>query len=234
MLRFCSASPAIPDSTKAASAALRAALVDLDAAECRLVMFHVTMGHGAGAELRTLRALDPGARVIGCSCAGVSGDASEVTVATCRGVDAANSRTKSVDMASALPERGADFCAVMMIAPGIDVDMDESIAGVESVRGPQVESLFANLAVTMGQLVARTGSRRPIGVLHTDCGARGRLMLDHVSKGETVARMRHPLLGDDCGPWLEMYGFGEITFLGGHNLFHDYTSPLYVFMRGQA
>ena len=102
------------------------------------------------------------------------------------------------------------------------------------MRGPQVESIFANLAVTMGQLVARTGGRRPIGVLHTDCGARGRLILDHVSKGETVARMRHPLFGDDCGPWLGMYGFGEITFLGGHNLFHDYTSPLYVFTRGQA
>ena len=106
MLRFCSASSVIPDSTKAASAALRAALVGTDAAECRLVMFHVTMGHDAGAALRTLRALDP------------------------------------------------------------------------------------------GQLVARTGRRRPVGVFHTDCGARGRLKLDHVLKHETVARMQHPLFGD--------------------------------------
>jgi hypothetical protein len=144
MLRFCSASSVIPDSTKAASAALRAALVGTDAAECRLVMFHVTMGHDAGAGLRTLRALYP------------------------------------------------------------------------------------------GQLVARTGGRRPVGVFHTDCGARGRPVLDHVSKDETVARMQHPLFGDDCGPWLGMYGFGEVTFLDGRNLFYNYTSSLYVFPRGQA
>ena len=400
MLHFSSASSAVPDTARAATAALRAALVDVDASECRLVMFHVTMGHDAGAALRTLRALAPGARVVGCSCAGVigregvneslralalmvvTGDAGEVTVATCRGFDGARSRAKSAAMARALAERATGFRAVLMIAPGIDVAMDEAIAGVESVLGPQVpifggtasdnmkgiatyqciddevledgaflvgfsdptlalesqathgfvpagveltvtratgnrvheldgepawqaytralgltpdatpgdtippgavgvrlsaelaaeygdshllrvithrepdgtfllpvtcavgtrlslmrrdeERIFANLAVTMGQLVARTGGRRPVAVFHTDCGARGRLMLDHVSKDEIVAKMQRPLFGDACGPWLGMYGFGEITRLGGRNAFHNYTSSLYVLTRTAA
>ena len=91
--------------------------------------------------------------------------------------------------------------------------------------------IFANLAVTMKQLIGRTGGKRPVAVFHTDCGARGRLLLDRVSKDEIVADMQRPLFGDSCGPWLGMYGFGEITILGGRNLFHNYTTSLYVFTR---
>jgi small ligand-binding sensory domain FIST len=73
-----------------------------------------------------------------------------------------------------------------------------------------------------------------VAVFHTDCGARGRLMLDRVSKDEIVAAMQTPLFGDTCGPWLGMYGFGEITVLGGRNLFHNYTTSLYVLTRPEA
>ena len=84
------------------------------------------------------------------------------------------------------------------------------------------------------ELVERTGGQRPVAVFQTDCGARGRLMLDRVSKEEIVADMQRPLFGAETGPWLGMYGFGEITQLGGRNMFHNYTTSLYVFTRRQG
>ena len=52
--------------------------------------------------------------------------------------------------------------------------------------------IFRNLAVTMKELTTRTGGRRPVAVFHTDCGARGRMMLDRVAKDEIVADMQRP------------------------------------------
>lgn len=397
MLHFYSASSSIPDTTRAATAALKEALAQTSAAECRLVVFHVTMGHDPGAALRALRAVVPGARVVGCSCAGVigrdganeslralalmviTGDPDEVTVEHRDGVTGQNSREVCADMARAMRARAPALRTAMLIAPGIDVAMDDAIAGVESVFGEDLtlfggtasdnmkgiatyqcvddavfqrgaflvgfsdptltietqathgfvaanvefevthatgnrvhtldgepawraytrglglsesatpgntippgavgiqlsdalaaeygdshllrvithrepdgtmlmpvtcptgtrlslmrrdeERIFANLATTMKQLVARTGGGRPAAVFHTDCGARGRLMLDRVSKDEIVRDMQHPLFGDTCGPWLGMYGFGEITVLGGRNVFHNYTTSLYVLSR---
>ena len=91
--------------------------------------------------------------------------------------------------------------------------------------------IFANMAKTMKEITARTGGIRPSAVFHTDCGALGRLLLDRVSKDEIVAAMQKPLYGGNCGPWLGMYGFGEITVLGGRNRFHNYTTSLYVLTR---
>jgi len=397
MLHFHSASVTIPDTAAAATAAIRQALAGASAADCRLVVFHFTMGHEPDAALRALRAEVPGARVVGCSCAGVigreganesmralalmaiTGDADEVTVTHCDGFTGETSRARSTALARDLAARADGVRAAMLIAPGIDVDMDEAIAGIESVFGPEVpifggtasdnmkgiatyqcvddrvyeqgaflvgfsdptlslesqathgfvatgpeytvtratghrvheidgqpawrvytaalglpESaalgdtippgalgvklsaelaaeygdthllraithrepdgtllmpvgcpagtrlslmrrdearIFANLATMMAEITARTGGRTPVAVFHTDCGARGRLMLDRVSKDEIVANMQRPLFGDACGPWLGMYGFGEITLLGGRNRFHNYTTSLYVLTR---
>lgn len=400
MLQFHSGSSSIPDTARAAVAALGSALDGVDRGACRLVMFHVTMGHDPGVALRALRAALPGARVIGCSCAGViardganealralalmvvSGSADEVHLAHTDGFTGATSRALAASLAESLKARTTDLRAVMLIAPGIDVAMDEAIAGIESVLGPDLpifggtasdnmkgiatyqcvddtvyqqgaflvgfsdptlefhstvthgfvaagvelevtsatgnrvhtldgkpawtaytqglglpetatpgdtippgavgvplpaalahecgdshilrvithreadgsfimpvtcapgtrlslmrrdeDRIFANLAVRMAELVERTGGQRPVAVFQTDCGARGRLMLDRVSKEEIVNDMQRPLFGDDTGPWLGMYGFGEITQLGGRNMFHNYTTSLYVFTRKQA
>jgi hypothetical protein len=397
MLRFASASSTLPDSTRAATAALDAALAELGDAPCRAVMFHVTMGHDPGRALAALRARVPDARVVGCSCAGVigrdganesmralalmaiAGDPGEVTVVHADGVTGATSFAVSAELARQLVAAQPGVNAVMMIGPGIDVAMDDAVAGIESVLGPNITifggtasdnmkgiatyqcvddtvyqhaaflvgfadptltletqathgfvpagvelevtratgnkvheldgepawraytralglpetatpgdtippgaagvalspelaaeygdshllrvitrrdpdgtlympvscpvgtrlslmrrdeaRIFANLDVTMRQLVERTGGRRPVAVFQTDCGARGRMMLDRVSKDEIVGNMQRPLFGDDCGPWLGMYGFGEITVLGGRNVFHNYTTSLYVFTR---
>jgi hypothetical protein len=358
------------------------------------------MGHDPAVALRAIKAAVPQARVVGNSCAGVigrsganesmralalmavGGPVGEVTLAHCNGVYGENSRATTQSMAEEIRSQVGSVQSAMYIGPGIDIDMDEVIAGFEAVFGGEtvlfggtasdnmkgiatyqcvddatyehaaflvgfsdptlaIETqashgfvpagiefevtratghrvheldgrpawqvyaqglgltatatpgdtippgalgvalspdlaqeygdshilrvvthreadgtflmpvtcpvgtklslmrrdearIFANLAVMMDELTSRTKGLRPVAVFHTDCGARGRLMLDRVSKDEIVAAMQTPLFGDTCGPWLGMYGFGEITVLGGRNLFHNYTTSLYVLTRPEA
>jgi hypothetical protein len=400
MLDFASATSAIPDTHKAATTAIREALTTLDAARCQVVVFHVTMGHDPEVALRAIKAVVPHARVVGNSCAGIigrdganesmralalaaiAGPSSEIAVVSCDGVYGETSRATTQKLAEEVRHQLGPVQSAMYIGPGIDIDMDEVVAGFEAVFGtetvlfggtasdnmkgiatyqciddkvyehaayligfadptlsittqathgfvpagiefevtratghrvheldgkpawqvythglglaptatpgdtippgalgvalsPELAAeygdshilrvvthcepdgtflmpvtcpvgtrlslmrrdegrIFANLGVTMNELVSRTGGLRPVAVFHTDCGARGRLMLDRVSKDEIVADMQGPLFGDTCGPWLGMYGFGEITVLGGRNLFHNYTTSLYVFTRAEA
>jgi hypothetical protein len=92
--------------------------------------------------------------------------------------------------------------------------------------------IFRNLDVMMGQVVDAVGGRTVVAVFHADCGARGRLTLDRVSKDEIVQRMQTPLAeAGAVPPWIGMYGFGEIARLGGRNRFHNYTTALYVITR---
>lgn len=398
MLSFASGSSIVPDSSRAALAALEDALGGLeDPASVRAVMFHLTMGHDPARALSALRARLPGVTVVGCSCAGIigraganespralglmviAGPAEELHFVQTDGFHGHNSFEKSAELARDLLAVAPKVNAIMMIAPGIDVAMDDALAGVESVVGSHItifggtasdnmkglttfqcindgvhehaafligfsdptlhletqathgfvpagvelevtratgnrvheldgepawraytralglpetavpgdtippgavgvalspelaaeygdshllrvitrrdddgtfympvscpvgtrlslmrrdeERIFRNLDVTMGQLLSRTGGVRPVAVFQTDCGARGRLMLDRVSKDEIVANMQRPLFGDECGPWLGMYGFGELTILGGRNVFHNYTTSLYIFTR---
>lgn len=400
MLEFASATSAIPDTTKAAKAAIKEAVFALGSAPCRLVVFHVTMGHDPALALRAIKEAVPQARVVGNSCAGVIGRSganesmralalmavggtdSEVTVVHRDGVRGENSKATTQAMAEEIRQRVGPVQSAMYIGPGIDIAMDQVIAGFEAVFGadtvlfggtasdnmkgiatyqciddrvfehaayligfsdptlaietqathgfvpagiefevtrasghfvheldgqpawqvytrglgltaaatpgdtippgalgvalsPELAKeygdshilrvvthceadgtfmmpvtcpvgtklslmrrdetrIFANLAVTMKELTARTLGLRPVAVFHTDCGARGRLMLDRVSKDEIVADMQKPLYGDECGPWLGMYGFGEITVLGGRNWFHNYTTSLYVLTRPEG
>jgi hypothetical protein len=400
MLSFSSATSAVPDTAKAATAALEEALGGLDAGSVRAVMFHATMGHDPKAAVRALRTRLPHVRVIGCSCAGVigrdganesmrafalmaiAGPADELFLAQADGVYGHNSGAKAEEMARTIAGAGKPVQALMLILPGIDVAMDDAVDGIERVFGPDVtvfggtssdnmkgistwqvvddtvyehggflvgfadptlrietqathgfvpagvelevtratdnrvheldgepawhaytralglpetatpgdtippgavgvalspalaeeygdshllrvithrdadgtlympvrcpvgtrlslmrrdeDRIFRNLDVTMGQLIGRMGGAAPVAVFQTDCGARGRLMLDRVSKEEIVANMQRPLFGEACGPWIGMYGFGEITVLGGRNVFHNYTTSLYVFFRPTA
>ncbi|MGA1237700.1 MAG: FIST signal transduction protein [Limisphaerales bacterium] len=94
------------------------------------------------------------------------------------------------------------------------------------------ERIFANLDVMMRQIKEACGDRKIVAVFHADCGARGRLTLDRVAKEEIVREMQQPLFGNETGPWLGMYGFGEFARLGGRNEFHNYTTALYVITRG--
>lgn len=397
MLTFASATSSIPDTARAAEAAIAEALQGLGHEPCQLVVFFVTMGHDPGVALRALKAAVPAARVVGNTCAGVigrdganesmralalmavGGPAREVGIAHRDGVRGETAWVTTKAMAQEIREHVGPVQSAMYIGPGIDIDMDAVIGGFEAVFGPETvlfggtasdnmkgiatyqcvdgevyehaayligfadptlaietqathgfvptgaefevtratghrvheldgrpawevythglgltaaatpgdtippgalgvalsaehaaeygdshilrvvthreddgtfvmpvacpvgtklslmrrheDRIFANLADTMAALTERTHHRRPVAVFHTDCGARGRLMLDRVSKEEIVANMQEPLYGSACGPWLGMYGFGEITVLGGRNQFHNYTTSLYVLTR---
>lgn len=92
--------------------------------------------------------------------------------------------------------------------------------------------IFADMDRMMGQIVSRSGGRKPVAVFHADCLARGRFLFNRVMKDELVSRMQHPLSGGGAvPPWLGMYGFGEFARLGGVNTYHNYTSALYVLYR---
>lgn len=94
------------------------------------------------------------------------------------------------------------------------------------------DRIFRNLEVMMQQVRDAVGKRKIVGVFHADCGARGKLTLDHVSKVEIVRNMQDPLAEDGRTPaWLGMYGFGEFARLGGRNEFHNYTTALYIITR---
>ena len=93
------------------------------------------------------------------------------------------------------------------------------------------DKIFDNLDKMLDRLVSTFKGKEPVAVFHTDCGARGRLMLNRVLKDEIVGKMQNPICNNKTVPWLGMYGFGEFTPIAGKNQFHNYTSSLYVVCR---
>jgi hypothetical protein len=93
------------------------------------------------------------------------------------------------------------------------------------------DMIFGGLDRMLSRLMKKLDGKKPVAVFHTDCGARGRLMFNEISKEEIISRMQRPLCGEGDIPWLGLYGFGEITMLGGKNYFHNQTTSLYVLTR---
>lgn len=398
MLTFASSSNGIVDTEQAAATAIEAAGAGKDLSQCRLVAFHMTMGHDHRKVLGAIRKRAPNARVVGCTCAGVIGkegadesmrafaamlvwgDPGDLSMAVVPKLAGSGSREAAAQLAAEVLKVGKPQF-VMFLGSGIDIDCDAAIAGIEAGLGKDVtifggtsadnmkgiasyqliddtvhehaavllgfhdkslqtytqashgfvpagvelvvtaaagnrvqqldgkpawqaytrglglpetatpgdtippgavgvalapavaaeygdshllrvitrklpdgsflmpvacppgtrlslmrrdeERIFRNLDVMMNQIRAAIGKREVVAVFHADCGARGRLMLDRVSKDEIVKAMQTPLhQGGRCPAWLGMYGFGEFARLGGHNTFHNYTSALYVITRG--
>lgn len=91
--------------------------------------------------------------------------------------------------------------------------------------------MFDGLDRMMDDVVRRLGGRKPVAVFHTDCAARGRMSFNLIEKDEIISRMQRPLMGDAAVPWLGLYGFGELTMLGGRNRFHNQTTSVYALVR---
>jgi hypothetical protein len=156
MLEFASASTDTVDTAKAVEEAIRTASAGRDPAACRLIVFHLTMGHDDAVVLKAVRRLCPTARILGCTCAGVIGreganesmralavmmtwgNAHECGMAVVDHLDGANARDAAARLARDLVASHGAPQFVMFLASGIDVDCDESIAGIESVLGPEV------------------------------------------------------------------------------------------------
>ncbi len=94
------------------------------------------------------------------------------------------------------------------------------------------ERIFSDLDRMLSVMVRNANGRKPIAVFHADCGARGRLLFNHVLKEELIHRLQHPFSDDGSPPpWLGTYGFGEFARLNGVNTFHNYTTALAAIYR---
>ena len=155
MLTFTSASNGTVDTLQALDEAIRQASAGRSAAECRVIAFHITMGHDDSVVIPAIRKHCPNARIVGCTCAGVIGaeganenmralalmmvwgEANEVGMSVSMHLDGANSREQGAQLARDLKASHGQPTFVMFLASGIDVDCDESIAGIESVLGAE-------------------------------------------------------------------------------------------------
>ena len=94
------------------------------------------------------------------------------------------------------------------------------------------QRIFSDLDRMLSVMARNANGRKPIAVFHADCGARGRLLFNHVLKEELVHRLQHPFSdGGMPPPWLGTYGFGEFARLNGVNTFHNYTTALAAIYR---
>jgi hypothetical protein len=92
--------------------------------------------------------------------------------------------------------------------------------------------IFSEMDRIVGEISERIGSKEVVAVFHADCLARGRFLFNRIIKEELVAKMQNPFfVNGECPPWLGMYGFGEFARLGGENVYHNYTTALYVIYR---
>ncbi len=92
--------------------------------------------------------------------------------------------------------------------------------------------IFNEMDRMVQDMVSRSNGRTPVAVFHADCLARGRFLFNRIIKEELVGKMQFPFYTNgECPPWLGMYGFGEFARLGGKNMYHNYTTALYVIYR---
>jgi hypothetical protein len=94
------------------------------------------------------------------------------------------------------------------------------------------ELIFSEMDRIVDCLKAKTKEKTPVAIFHADCLARGRFMFNRIIKEELVGKMQFPFyVNGECPPWIGMYGFGEFARLGNKNVFHNYTTALYVICR---
>ena len=92
--------------------------------------------------------------------------------------------------------------------------------------------IFSEMDKMAQAMRGRIGDGEVVAVFHADCLARGRFLINRIIKDELVGKMQHPFYTNgECPPWLGIYGFGEIARLGGENIYHNYTTALYVIYR---
>lgn len=127
---------------------------------------------------------------------------------------------------------------ILYVPVGTDARCESFAFAVDIPEGTRLwltqrdESLmFSGLKTMTEDLVRRTGGQPPVAVFHSDCAARGRMSFDQIQKGEIIHAMQAPLARAGAPPWLGLYGYGELTPLGGTSYFHNQTTSLYVLTR---
>lgn len=168
MLEFSSASTRMVNSRNAISECMESALGSDKA--CDLVMIHASIGHDYQALVDQVRALAPGARVVGASCCGIVGRegvsesmkdvaimavrGKELAVAHVDGINGANAFEKAVELGRQLKAAQPGINMIHFLASGIDIANDRCIAGLESVFGPEVTIFGATSSDNMRGVVS--------------------------------------------------------------------------------
>jgi hypothetical protein len=89
--------------------------------------------------------------------------------------------------------------------------------------------IFSEMDRMVEDMKKRMEGKTAVAVFHADCLARGRFLFNRIIKDELVSKMQYPFYSNgQCPSWLGMYGFGEFARLGGNNVYHNYTTALYV------
>ncbi len=133
---------------------------ETDLSSIDLVVFHCTIGHDLDVLTQTASTLCPGAKVVGCTCAGVIGKEGanenlralavmavsasaqqEIAVGVSTHLNGKSSFEEARKMALAIKEQQAGTNIVQLYATGIDVACDQLIAGIESAFGPELPIL---------------------------------------------------------------------------------------------
>lgn len=158
MLTFQSGHSKAVNSKKAAAECLREAGVSPDNMP-KLIIVHSTLGHKLDQMLAELRAGAPGAAVAGCTGSGVigSGWVSEamraMAIMAVYGEGTAAASVSSITgeesaqlaeiCAEELQSRNPETTIIIAFGPGLNVDGDALVAGIEAVFGPEVPILGA-------------------------------------------------------------------------------------------
>ena len=168
MLEFFSASSRTVNSRKAIAECMDAALGHNKA--CDLVIVNATIGHNYQELVDQVRALAPGARVVGASCCGIVGregvseSLKDVAIMALRGrqlavahvddINGHNAYARAAELAQQLKAAQPATNMVHFLASGIDIANDRCIAGIESVLGPEVTIFGATSSDNMRGVVS--------------------------------------------------------------------------------
>ncbi len=154
MLSFRSASARIVNSRRAIQDCLEAAYPN-EAPDCDVLLIHASIGHDFETLAREARRQLPKARILGASCCGVVGSEGvsesmkDVAIMGIRGAEQLavahtpdtfghNAFARGQELGRALLKQQPALQMVYLLAPGIDIDNDACIAGLESVLGLDV------------------------------------------------------------------------------------------------
>lgn len=136
---------------------LEKALGSSERLDCQLIVIHASIAHNFSELLEEAARLCPGARIVGCTCAGVIGNRraiesmkalgimavqtdrpADFSIAYCKNIRGDNSYQAARDMALSLKEQNAGINMVQILASGIDIAADRAIEGIESVFGKEI------------------------------------------------------------------------------------------------
>jgi hypothetical protein len=158
MLNFSSGVSGSVNSVKATRECLEQALKN-SSKDTNQLIFHSTSGHNFKQILSTAHEICPNASIVGCTGSGVIGprwvseamralsvmaiSGNEVAVSSIQNISSTNSKKKSLNCATDLLSKLPDTNMVLAFGPGLNVNGEEIVDGIEAVLGGNIPILGA-------------------------------------------------------------------------------------------